>query len=160
MYKALVARVRYHIQKANFMGLKEAESTLLLAEAADAIEELQADKAALNGTVSNLIQQIAELSKPRWIPFETRPMDEEERQYYSEQYGYELADEEAVIYCSQLPEHGQEVLVCNKWGHTWIDTFDDDPNYGVGFETNGDMDGLVAWMPLPKPYEPPKDGEA
>ena len=42
MYKALVARVRYHIQKANFMGLKEAEPTLLLGEAADAIEELQA----------------------------------------------------------------------------------------------------------------------
>ena len=40
MFEALVARVRYHIQKANFMGLKEAESTLLLAEAADAIEEL------------------------------------------------------------------------------------------------------------------------
>ena len=38
MYEALVARVRYHIQKANFMGLKEAESTLLLAETADAIE--------------------------------------------------------------------------------------------------------------------------
>lgn len=41
MYKALVARVRYHIQKANFMGLEEAESTLLLGEAADAIEGLQ-----------------------------------------------------------------------------------------------------------------------
>lgn len=40
MYEALVARIRYHIQKANFMGLKEAESTLLLGEAADAIEEL------------------------------------------------------------------------------------------------------------------------
>lgn len=40
MYKALIARMRYHIQKANFMGLKEAESTLLLGEAADAIEEL------------------------------------------------------------------------------------------------------------------------
>lgn len=40
MYKALVARVRYHIQKANFMGLKDAESTLLLTETADAIEEL------------------------------------------------------------------------------------------------------------------------
>lgn len=40
MYEALVARVRYHIQKANFMGLKEAESTLLLAEASDAIEEM------------------------------------------------------------------------------------------------------------------------
>ena len=35
MYESLVARVRYHIQKANFMGLKEAESTLLLAEAAE-----------------------------------------------------------------------------------------------------------------------------
>lgn len=42
MYEALVARIRYHIQKANFMGLKEAESTLLLGEAADAIEKLQA----------------------------------------------------------------------------------------------------------------------
>ena len=41
MDEALVARVRYHIQKANFMGLKDAESTLLLAEAAEAIEELQ-----------------------------------------------------------------------------------------------------------------------
>lgn len=40
MFEALVARVRYHIQKANFMGLKEAESTLLLGESADAIEEL------------------------------------------------------------------------------------------------------------------------
>lgn len=89
--------------------------------------------------------------RPEWIMIESRPMDAEERQYYSEQYGYELTDEKAVIYCSQLPEHGQEVLVCNKWGHIWIDTFDDDPDYGVGFETNGDMDGLVAWMPLPQP---------
>lgn len=88
--------------------------------------------------------------RPEWIMIESRPMDAEERQYYSEQYGYELTDEEAVIYCSQLPEHGQEVLVCNKWGNIWIDTFDDDPDYGVGFETNGDMDGLVAWMPLPE----------
>ena len=94
---------------------------------------------------------IEELSKPKWILFETRPMDEEERQYYSEHYGYDLDDNEAVIYCCQLPEHGQEVLVCNEYGHIWLDTFDDDPDYGVGFETNGDMDGLVAWMPLPQP---------
>ena len=84
-------------------------------------------------------------------------MDDEERKYYSEHYGYDLDDHEAVIYCCQLPEHGQEVLVCSEYGHIWIDTFDDDPDYGVGFETNGDMDGLVAWMPLPKPYEPPKE---
>lgn len=99
---------------------------------------------------------IEELSKrvPKWIMIESRPMDEEERRYYSEHYGYNLTDDEAVIYCCQLPEHGQEVLVCDKYGHIWLDTFDDDPDYGVGFETNGDMDGLVAWMPLP---EPPKE---
>lgn len=94
---------------------------------------------------------IEELSKPKWIMLESRPMDEEERQYYSEHYGYDLDDHEAVIYCCQLPEHGQEVLVCNEYGRIWLDTFDDDPDYGVGFETNGDMEGLVAWMPLPTP---------
>ena len=57
MYEALVARVRYHIQKANFMGLKDAESTLLLKETADAIEEL---------------------SKPRWIPVTEKLPDEHE----------------------------------------------------------------------------------
>lgn len=40
MDEALIIRMRYHIQKANFMGLKEAKSTLLLAEAADIIEKL------------------------------------------------------------------------------------------------------------------------
>lgn len=104
-------------------------------EAADAIEQLEA-------------------ASPKWIRFKTRPMDEEERREYSERFGYELDDDEAVIYCCQLPDDGQEVLVCNKYGNIWIDTFEDDPDYGAGFETNGDMDGLVAWMPLP---EPPKE---
>lgn len=40
--------------------------------AADAIEELQADKAALNGTVTNLLEQIKALGKPRWIPVNER----------------------------------------------------------------------------------------
>ena len=100
---------------------------------------------------------IEELSKPKWVKIESRPMDEEERQYYSERLGYDVEYGDAVIYCCQLPEHGQDVLVCNEYGHIWIDTFDDDPDYGVGFETNGDMDGLVAWMPLPEP--PESEGE-
>ena len=37
-------------------------------QAADAIEDLQADKAALNGTVTNLLEQIKDLGKPKWIP--------------------------------------------------------------------------------------------
>ena len=43
-YVALVARFKYHIQKADFYGLKEAESTVLLKEAAAVIEELQKPK--------------------------------------------------------------------------------------------------------------------
>ena len=125
--------------------------------AADAIEELREAVLRLEDE-SGIYDEFPTvfIYPTEWIMFESRPMDEEERQYYSEHFGYELADDEAVIYFSKLPEHDQEVLVCNKYGHIWIDRFDDDPDYGIGFETNGDMDGLVAWMPLP---EPPKDGE-
>lgn len=113
--------------------------------------------AQYDGSVDQLHDEAAdaieELSKPKWIKIESRPMDDEERKYYSELYGYDLDDHEAVIYCCQLPENGQEVLVCNVYGHIWLDTFDNDPDYGVGFETNGDMDGLIAWMSLPQPPE-------
>ena len=58
MYDELVKRLNaYSAEHENHGGIT--------AEAADAIEELQADKAALNGTVSNLIEQIAELGKPK-----------------------------------------------------------------------------------------------
>lgn len=71
MFEALVARVRYHIQKANFMGLKEAESTLLLAEAADAIEELskRVDESISKHDAEIIIEEV---SKPRWIPVTER----------------------------------------------------------------------------------------
>ena len=122
-------------------------------EAVEAIEKLsKAQEQWIERERKELLKSI-----PKWIPIESRPMDEEERQYYSEHYGYKLTDEEAVIYCSQLPEHGQEVLVCSMYGHIWKDTFDDDPDYGVGFEENGDMDGIVAWMPLPAPPEEEKN---
>jgi hypothetical protein len=114
---------------------------ILIRKAADAIEEL----------VSNA-------DKFKWIMVESRPMDEEERKEWSERIGYDLQDDEAVIYTSELPDDGQEVIVCSKWGHVWLDTFSNDPDYGVGFEGNGDMDGIVAWMPLPEP--PKEDGNA
>lgn len=66
MYEALVARVRYHIQKAEFIGLKKAESTLLLKEAADAIEALS--KLALSEH-----NRAAKLAwERRWIPVAER----------------------------------------------------------------------------------------
>lgn len=91
--------------------------------------------------------------EPKWIPIETRPMDEEERAEWSEKLGYDIEYEEAVIYTSQLPDDGQEVLTCNRYGHIRTDTFANDPDYGCFFEEYGEMDGIVAWMPLPKPYE-------
>lgn len=89
----------------------------------------------------------------RWIPVKTRPMDEEERAEWSEKLGYDIEYEDAVIYTSQLPDDGQEVLTCSRWGNVRIDKFENDPDYGCSFEENGDMDGIVAWMPLPEPWK-------
>lgn len=90
----------------------------------------------------------------QWIPIESRPMTEDERLEWSE-IGYDIEDEEALIYTSQLPDDGQEVLVCNRYGHVYIDTFYNDE--GCYFENNGDMDGIVAWMPKPGPYKPKEE---
>ena len=87
-----------------------------------------------------------------WIPVTARPMSSEERLEWSEKLGYDIEYNEALIYTSQLPDDGQEVLVCGRYGRVWIDKFGNDPDYGCYFEENGDMDGIVAWMPLPEPY--------
>ena len=126
--------------------------TKTMHEAADAIEELSKDLDSMNEANIALYGAL-----PKWIKIESRPMTEEERKEWSEHIGYDIEYENAIIYTSKLPDDGEEVLVCNKYGHIWLDTFDNDPDYGVGFETNGDMDGIVAWMPKPKPYEPPKE---
>ena len=89
-----------------------------------------------------------------WILIKSRPMDEEERKEWSEKLGYDIEYDEAVIYVSPLPEDGQEVLVCGRWGRVWIDIFENDPDYGCSFDDTGDMGGIIAWMPLP---EPPKE---
>lgn len=89
----------------------------------------------------------------RWIAVTARPMDNEERLEWSEKLGYDIEYNEALIYTSQLPDDGQEVLTCDRYGNVKIDTFESDPDYGCYFDENGDMDGIVAWMPLPEPYK-------
>lgn len=135
MYKALVARVRYHIQKANFMGLKEAESTLLLGEAADAIEELTADlerskewegfwKEQAEEAKGNLQQYaLADANKPQWIPVTER-----------------------------LPKPETDVLSFRIYG-----SFSQMSEITMNeMKKNGEWcyEGVTHWMPLP---EPPKD---
>lgn len=106
-------------------------------------------------TAINIVKNLptVEERKTEWIPVKSRPMDEEERKEWSERVGYELEGDDAVIYASPLPEDGQECIVCTKWGNVFIDTFQNDPDYGCAFEDHGDMDGITAWMPLPKPWK-------
>lgn len=100
----------------------------LMRQAADAIEELTEDNAALNGTVINLLEQIAELSKPRWIPVTER-----------------------------LPEEDGEYLVCGRWRgkpmQIWIC---ERVNLGpvFGWANRAENPVISHWMPLP---EPPKE---
>ena len=87
----------------------------------------------------------------KWIPLTTRPMTEEEMEYYREWSDVEGA----MIFDCPLPEDGQEVLVSYD-GYVCVDTFcKADGCYFEGVEIY-DVD---AWMPLPKPYEPQERSE-
>ena len=90
----------------------------------------------------------------QWNVIIKRPMTEEEKQDYEEYFGdiFDRDDgEQAVMYCN-LPGDGDEVLICTKYGHVFIDTFEHD-GYTCFFTDCDDMNDVVAWMPLPKPYE-------
>lgn len=161
MYNELIEELRRH-----HCDAKEDDTQEVCEECA--YDVIIADKSVPSGIASvcvcglmnraaDAIEELADNYVGKWIKIESRPMTEEERKERSEYIGYDIEYEDAIIYTSRLPDDGQEVLVCNKYGSVWIDTFDNDPDYGVGFETNGDMDGIVAWMPTPKPYKPPKE---
>ena len=86
--------------------------------------------------------------EPKWIPIKYRPMDEEEKQYWSEYMG---ADDEMEMFDCPMPEDGQEILVTFKSGYVNMDICEIDGGL-YGLEGNGDWDGIIAWMPLPEPY--------
>ena len=96
----------------------------------------------------DLKQRIFKLGEQtRWIPIKTRPMTEEEKE--------EIGHEYAFMYDCSLPDDGQEVLITDCHGNVEVDTFCRDYE-GFYFETNCDDDEVIAWMPLPAPYQPPK----
>lgn len=101
----------------------------LLKESADAIEELQADKTALNGTVTNLLEQIKDLGEPRWIPVTER-----------------------------LPLYGQDVLATRVFGDGEKCQEILMAHVAVWNEETGEKwwnaTNITHWMPLP---EPPKE---
>lgn len=96
---------------------------------------------------------IKALSQPiisQWIPVKMRPMDSEEREYWEDQFGYELDNEDAVMFDCQMPEDGQEILISFR---KWISMDKCEIDGGCyGLEGNGDWEDVVAWMPLPEAY--------
>ena len=94
-----------------------------------------------------IVQEVAEEYNVGWIPIKTRPMTEEEKEYYSEY----LFEGNGLIYECPLPEDGQEVLVTSKYGSVDKTTFYTD--CGNYFENYEDYDEVIAWQPLPEPYK-------
>ena len=135
--------------------MNKSDDTISRQAAIEAVEkESQVDGAYGYMDTKSIVDLLNDMpSAQQWIPIKTRPMDEEERSEWSEKLGYDIEYEEAVIYTSQLPDDGQEVLTCGRYGTVRIDKFENDPDYGCSFEENGDMDGIVAWMPLPEPWK-------
>ena len=96
-------------------------------------------------------------NRPRgeWTPISYRPMDEEEYEDYKKEFG-EIPIEHRKMFSCPMPEDDQEILICTSWGGVSQDRCELD-EYGYALETQGDWDGVVAWMPLPKPYQ--KEGD-
>ena len=95
------------------------------------------------------IEALQERKTSGWNVITKSPMDADERAYWSEQLGYEIPADEAYMY-GNLPEEGEDVLVCTASGTVFIDSLCCDE--GCYFEDYGEMDGIVAWRPLPEPY--------
>lgn len=96
------------------------------------------------------LMSLEERKTSGWNVITKCPMDADERATWSENLGYEIPDDEAFMY-GNLPEDGVEVLVCTLSGTMFIDSLCSDE--GCYFEDYGEMDGIVAWRPLPKPYK-------
>ena len=89
--------------------------------------------------------------EPHWIPVKMRPMNSEEREFWEALFGYELDNEDAVMFDCQMPEDGQEILISFR---KWINMDKCEIDGGCyGLEGNGDWEGVIAWMPLPPVYK-------
>lgn len=130
----------------------------------EALKKMQAVKAYM--TSGNPIWDVTEIGEAfgmaiealeqpeqRWIPIKTRPMTDEERDYWSDQYGYDVDDEYAVMFDCKMPKDNQAIWLQSKCGYVFEDVCENDDGM-IGLEENGDWDDIVAWMPkyIPEPW--------
>ena len=128
-------------------------------EAADVIMRIQIQLGRRNGKMllsSALLKAVEVLREaPEWIPIKMRPGTDEEYEKFS-LYG-DCPREDFRVFECPLPDDDQEVLVTTRWGDVCIDNWHRDIDCSW-FEDHEDIDEVIAWMPLPKPYE--KEGES
>ena len=135
MYEALVEDLR---QCATFRQWATVNSLSLykrdlMRKAADAIEALQQDCRDLNAAISGILDNIADLSKPRWVSVAERlPEEYMEVLCYYEYFRY--GDYNCMFRTIDRGYFGN-----GRWG---------------GEAGQGDKNKVLAWMPLP---EPPKE---
>lgn len=92
---------------------------------------------------------IEQRPKGGWIPITTRPLEDDERECYGEDITCE--------YTCKIPDDGQEVIVTDYLGHVGTDIFCNEGSDGAYFESLCDAGEVLAWMPLPEPYEEATD---
>ena len=97
---------------------------------------LQSEKA-----IVDVILNAPTIEVPTWIPFEIRPTDDEEREFFKSD----------IILVGKLPDEGDEILVSRgEW--VWQDTFVRD-ELGAWLDSYGEIEDGMAWMPLPEPWK-------
>lgn len=80
---------------------------------------------------------------PEWNELIFRNLTPEEKEEY--------ANFDWSYMVENLPDYGEEVLVTDG-ENVWIDSFDEDDCVYLS-DTDSEIDGVTAWMPLPNPYK-------
>lgn len=94
-----------------------------------------------HGTVSHdEVMEMESVKIPTWNPVSTRPLTEEEKELYGDEY--------TLMWDCAVPEEEQTVLITTRFGTVTGTEFID--GYFENYEDIGDV---LAWMPLPAPYE-------
>ena len=105
-----------------------------------------------NDGINSILENAPVVKFSQWIPIRTRKLTDEEIEEFLETREPEELPE--FMFDCELPEDGEEILICFSGGMISQDIYEYDPDYGAGLEGNGDFDGVIAWMPLPEPYIP------
>ena len=105
-----------------------------------------------NDGINSILENAPVVKVSSWIPIKTRELTDEEIEEFLETRAPEELPE--FMFDCELPEDGEEILICFSSGIISQDIYEYDPDLGAGLEGNGDFDGVIAWMPLPDPYIP------